>query len=38
MCGIFGIIAKKGDVAEKMLIIGKRLAYRGYRYSYLHKW
>ncbi len=30
MCGIFGIIAKKGDVAEKMLIIGKRLAYRGY--------
>ncbi|NHJ04086.1 MAG: glutamine--fructose-6-phosphate transaminase (isomerizing) [Candidatus Heimdallarchaeota archaeon] len=30
MCGIFGIIAKKDDVAKKLLIIGKRLAYRGY--------
>jgi glucosamine--fructose-6-phosphate aminotransferase (isomerizing) len=30
MCGIFGIIANKGDVAKKLLIIGKRLAYRGY--------
>ncbi|MEA2070961.1 MAG: glutamine--fructose-6-phosphate transaminase (isomerizing) [Asgard group archaeon] len=30
MCGIFGIIANEGDVAEKLLIIGKRLAYRGY--------
>ena len=30
MCGIFGIIAEKGDVAKKMLVIGKRLAYRGY--------
>ncbi|HUU79349.1 MAG TPA: glutamine--fructose-6-phosphate transaminase (isomerizing) [candidate division Zixibacteria bacterium] len=30
MCGIFGIIAKKGDVAKKLLVIGKRLAYRGY--------
>ena len=30
MCGIFGIIAKEGDVAKKLLIIGKRLAYRGY--------
>ncbi|MHA1125976.1 MAG: glutamine--fructose-6-phosphate transaminase (isomerizing) [Candidatus Heimdallarchaeota archaeon] len=30
MCGIFGVIAKKGDVAKKLLVIGKRLAYRGY--------
>ena len=30
MCGIFGVVAKKGNVAEKLLIIGKRLAYRGY--------
>lgn len=30
MCGIFGIIAKKDDVAKKLLVIGKRLAYRGY--------
>ena len=30
MCGIFGVIANKGDVAKKLLIIGKRLAYRGY--------
>ena len=30
MCGIFGIIANEGDVAKKLVIIGKRLAYRGY--------
>ncbi|MBN1330062.1 MAG: glutamine--fructose-6-phosphate transaminase (isomerizing) [Candidatus Heimdallarchaeota archaeon] len=30
MCGIFGVVAKKGDVANKLLLIGKRLAYRGY--------
>ncbi|MFW9922044.1 MAG: glutamine--fructose-6-phosphate transaminase (isomerizing), partial [Candidatus Thorarchaeota archaeon] len=30
MCGIFGIIAKNNDVAKKLLVIGKRLAYRGY--------
>ncbi|MCF2142120.1 MAG: glutamine--fructose-6-phosphate transaminase (isomerizing) [Candidatus Heimdallarchaeota archaeon] len=30
MCGIFGVVAKEGNVAEKLLTIGKRLAYRGY--------
>ncbi|HUT81394.1 MAG TPA: glutamine--fructose-6-phosphate transaminase (isomerizing) [Candidatus Bathyarchaeia archaeon] len=30
MCGIFGVVARKGDVANKLLLIGKRLAYRGY--------
>jgi len=30
MCGIFGVIAKEGNVAQKLLVIGKRLAYRGY--------
>jgi glucosamine--fructose-6-phosphate aminotransferase (isomerizing) len=30
VCGIFGIIAKQEDVAKKLLIIGQRLAYRGY--------
>jgi len=30
MCGIFGVVAKQGNVAEKLLTIGKRLAYRGY--------
>jgi len=30
MCGIFGIAAKEGDIAQKLLIIARRLQYRGY--------
>ena len=30
MCGIFGIAAENGNIAEKLLIIAKRLQYRGY--------
>jgi glucosamine 6-phosphate synthetase-like amidotransferase/phosphosugar isomerase protein len=30
MFGIFGIIAKKGDIAKKLLIIARRLQYGGY--------
>ncbi|MFX1601538.1 MAG: glutamine--fructose-6-phosphate transaminase (isomerizing), partial [Promethearchaeota archaeon] len=30
MCGIFGVVAKKGDIAKKLLIIARRLQYRGY--------
>ncbi|MFX0023257.1 MAG: glutamine--fructose-6-phosphate transaminase (isomerizing) [Candidatus Hermodarchaeota archaeon] len=30
MCGIFGIVAKKGNIANKLLIIARRLQYRGY--------
>lgn len=30
MCGIFGVISARENVAEKLLTIGKRLAYRGY--------
>lgn len=30
MCGIFGVVAKNGNVAKKLLTIGERLAYRGY--------
>ena len=30
MCGIFGIVAKEKDVAKKLLIIARRLQYRGY--------
>ncbi|MBD3191514.1 MAG: glutamine--fructose-6-phosphate transaminase (isomerizing) [Candidatus Heimdallarchaeota archaeon] len=30
LCGIFGIIAKDKPVAKQLLVIGKRLAYRGY--------
>ncbi|MFX0007183.1 MAG: glutamine--fructose-6-phosphate transaminase (isomerizing), partial [Candidatus Hermodarchaeota archaeon] len=30
MCGIFGVVARKGDIAKKLLIIARRLQYRGY--------
>jgi glucosamine--fructose-6-phosphate aminotransferase (isomerizing) len=30
MCGIFGVVAKKGDIAKKLLVIARRLQYRGY--------
>ncbi|TXT56362.1 MAG: hypothetical protein BAJALOKI2v1_570010 [Promethearchaeota archaeon] len=30
MCGIFGIAAKTGNIAEKLLVIARRLQYRGY--------
>lgn len=30
MCGIFGIVAKEGNIAQKLLIIARRLQYRGY--------
>jgi glucosamine--fructose-6-phosphate aminotransferase (isomerizing) len=30
LCGIFGVAAKKGDIAKKLLIIARRLQYRGY--------
>ena len=30
MCGIFGVVARKGHIAKKLLIIARRLQYRGY--------
>ncbi|MFW9819226.1 MAG: glutamine--fructose-6-phosphate transaminase (isomerizing) [Candidatus Thorarchaeota archaeon] len=30
MCGIFGVVAKNGNIANKLLIIARRLQYRGY--------
>ncbi len=30
MCGIFGVVTKQGDIANKLLVIARRLQYRGY--------
>ncbi|MDX1798266.1 MAG: hypothetical protein R3255_06425 [Candidatus Lokiarchaeia archaeon] len=30
MCGIFGVVARKGDIAKNLLIIARQLQYIGY--------